>query len=225
MGGVRVSESRSAQWAWGGTSRTGPERGGRPARPRPPPGLATYPRLPPALHHAVVLPDHGPPGGELSGPPLLVGRLCKTEQGSGLSSTGLGGPRVPTVLHLCWAELGLGSRVGSGKVFTPWASPSWLRGLQQRASSTQPSLGHQHPRRPLPRAPLALSSVSQGHFHPAWRGLTSHASRGNADTLGFRVGRGWELRPGKQLGNQGWRPVTSRAARSAQRPCESGPEV
>lgn len=40
---------------------------------------ATYPRLPPALHHAVVLPNHGPPAGELSGPPLLLGRLCKIE--------------------------------------------------------------------------------------------------------------------------------------------------
>lgn len=37
--------------------------------------VTAFPRLPPALHHAVVLPSHGPPAGELSGPPLLLGRL------------------------------------------------------------------------------------------------------------------------------------------------------
>lgn len=41
--------------------------------------VTAFPRLPPALHHAVVLPNHGPPAGELSGPPLLLGRLCKIE--------------------------------------------------------------------------------------------------------------------------------------------------
>ena len=40
---------------------------------------ATYPHLSPALHHAVMLPNHCPPGSELSGPLLLLGHLCKTE--------------------------------------------------------------------------------------------------------------------------------------------------
>ena len=57
-----------------------------PPDPCPPSGPATYPLLPPALHHAVVFPDHGPPGGELSGPPLLLGRLCKTEAGLQVSA-------------------------------------------------------------------------------------------------------------------------------------------
>lgn len=62
---------------------------------------ATYPRLPPVLHHAVVFPNHGPPAGKLSGPPLLLGRLCKVEGALQISSfqafmaPGVGGPLHP----------------------------------------------------------------------------------------------------------------------------------
>lgn len=79
------SESRTAQWArrkhMGPTGRMVPKRGQRPARLLPSLGPATYPCLSPALHHAVVLPHHVPPGSELSAPFLLVGGLCKTEAG------------------------------------------------------------------------------------------------------------------------------------------------
>lgn len=53
-----------------------PEAAG--ALPAPtPPGPAAYPRLLPAVHHAVVLAGHSPPGGQLPGPLLLVAPLCK----------------------------------------------------------------------------------------------------------------------------------------------------
>lgn len=80
--GVWVSESTTAWWArrkhMGPHGRIGPQRDSCPD-PCLPSCPAAYPRLPPALHHAVVLPSHGPPAGELSGPPLLLGRLCKIE--------------------------------------------------------------------------------------------------------------------------------------------------
>lgn len=67
-----------------------PKRGGHP--------WATYPRLPPALHCAVMLPNHSSPGSELSGPFLLVCCLYKTEAGLQVSaSQAFVAPWMPTV--------------------------------------------------------------------------------------------------------------------------------
>lgn len=121
---ISVSWKGPTHWhEW--TQKQPPRRGGRP--------WATYPCLLPALHHAVMLPNHSPPGGELSGPLLLVGHFYKTEaklQGS--ESRACVAPRVPT-LHRGHAVsqpvVGDCSPEASG--LTQGGLPFWLWGLVQ----------------------------------------------------------------------------------------------